>query len=416
MRLNRVLAVGLVWVGILIVGVIGVELYARYSQGYLLWHWSLQPVTYAVNLDRLKIWNRKFYEQHRDYFAQWPVRLEFFDADSPTPEYLFKPNLRMAVRDGRFIPAAPGEHVVWSSNSWGFRGPEFTPDKPAGIIRIVCLGASTTEGSQEDDQTWPHYLQQDLSRGYPNRRIEVINAGHHAYNIDDLRALLEMRVLPLNPDIVIFYEAANNINLPDFVRPPLSCAWGTCWLQNYPAWYRWLYLHSAVFLRLWHDRLGWGALVPPPMPHGFGDTPPQTNEVKYRNVLGQVVRETLEHGSRIVLSSFITVAHEGLTVTRAENPGMFDNLYKYDYPLTAGELAQAYAAFNRASADVAAEFKVPYADVAAEFPREARYFPFDLFHLSPDGNRMLAAMFAKFLERNVLPGLVPEQPKPANGG
>jgi len=25
-------------------------------------------------------------------------------------------------------------------------------------------------------------------------------------------------------------------------------------------------------------------------------------------------------------------------------------------------------------------------------------------------------MFAKFLERNVLPALVPEQPRPANGG
>jgi lysophospholipase L1-like esterase len=116
------------------------------------------------------------------------------------------------------------------------------------------------------------------------------------------------------------------------------------------------------------------------------------------------------------LSSFITVAHEGLTVTRAENPGMFDTLYKSDYPVTPGELARAYADFNRASADVAAEFKVPYADVAAEFPREVRYFPFDLFHLSPDGNRLLAAMFAKFLERNVLPALVPERPRPANGG
>ena len=117
MRFKRVLAVGLVWVGILIVGVIGVELYARYTQGYLLWHWSLRPVTYAVNLDRLKIWNRKFYEQHRDHFAQWPIQLEFFDADSPTPQYLFKPNLRMTDHNGRFVPAAPGERVVWSSNS-----------------------------------------------------------------------------------------------------------------------------------------------------------------------------------------------------------------------------------------------------------------------------------------------------------
>jgi lysophospholipase L1-like esterase len=405
-----------VWIGILIAGMIGVELYARYTQGYHLWHLSLQPSNFLVNLDRLKIWNRKFYEQHRDHFAQWPIPLEFFDADSPTPQYLFKPNLRMADRNGRFFPAAPGERVAWSSNSWGFRGPEFTPDKPAGTIRIVCLGASTTEGSQYDDETWPHYLQQELSRAYPTRKIEVINAGHHAYNIDDLHALLEMRVLPLKPDIVIFYEAANNINLPSFVRPPLPCALGTCWLHNYPLWYRWLYLHSAVFLQLWHDRWGWGSRVPPPMPHGFDDSSPTENEVHFRSVLGQMVEDTLRHGSRIVLSSFITVAHEGLTVTRAENPGMFDNLYKSDYPVTPGELARAYADFNRASADVAAEFKVPYADVAAEFPREVRYFPFDLFHLSPDGNRLLAAMFAKFLERNVLPELVPEQPRPANGG
>ena len=416
MNSKRVLLVGLVWIGILAVGMIGVELYARYTQGYLLWHPKLQPSTFLVNLDRLKIWNRKFYEQHRDHFAQWPIQPEFFDADSPTPQYLFKPNLRMADHNGRLVPAAPGERVVWSSNSWGFRGPEFRPDKPAGTIRIVCLGASTTEGSQYDDETWPHYLQQELSRAYPNRRIEVINAGHHAYTINDLHALLEMRVLPLKPDIVIFYEAANNIHLPAFIRPPLRCGLGTCWLLNYPLWYQWLYSHSAVFLQLWHDRWGWGSRVPPPMPHRFDDSAPTDNEVRFRSVLGQIVQDTLRHGSRIVLSSFITVAHEGLTVTRAENPGMFDYLYKSDYPLTAGELARAYADFNRASADVAAQFKVPYADVAADFPREVRYFPFDLIHLSADGNRLLASMFARFLERNVLPALVPEQPRPANGG
>lgn len=84
MRLRRILTVGLVWIGILIVGMIGVELYARYTQGYLLWHRTLQPPYFLINLDRLKIWNRKFYEQHRDHFAQWPIKLEFFDADSLT--------------------------------------------------------------------------------------------------------------------------------------------------------------------------------------------------------------------------------------------------------------------------------------------------------------------------------------------
>jgi lysophospholipase L1-like esterase len=415
-RFRRVLAVGITWAAILVVGAVGVEMYARHTQGYLLWTWSLKHINFLVNLDRLKLWNRKFYEQHREHFAGWPIPLEFFDAASPVPQYLFKPNLRMTLRGGIFAPAGPGDPVIWSSNAWGFRGPQFTLEKPPGVIRIVCLGASTTEGSQYDNQTYPYYLQQELSRAYPTRRIEVINAGHHAYDINDLHALLEMWVLPLKPDVIVFYEARNNIHFPSYIASPLPCTLGSCWLRNYPVWYRWLYLHSAAFVRLWHDRLGWNALVPPPMRHRFDDSSPTANEVHFRAVLGQIVQEAQQHGSRIVLSSFITVAHEGLKVTYAENPGMFDELYKSFYPLTAGEVARAFVDFNRASADVAAAFKVPYADVAAEFPREVRYFPFDIVHLSPEGNRLLASEFAKFLQRNVLPAFAPEQPRPTSGG
>src|SRR5262249_55658325 len=120
--------------------------------------------------------------------------------------YLFKPNLRMALRGGRFAPARQGERVYWSSNSWRFRGPEFPIEKLQGTIRIVCLGASTTEGSQADDETYPYYLQELLRAMFHGRRIEVINAGHHGQTATDLLAIFRQRVLPLRPDVVIWYE------------------------------------------------------------------------------------------------------------------------------------------------------------------------------------------------------------------
>jgi hypothetical protein len=49
----------------------------------------------------------------------------------------------------------------------GGRGPEFPVTRPAGVMPVVCLGASTTEGSQDDDQTYPYHLQQDLVRCFP---------------------------------------------------------------------------------------------------------------------------------------------------------------------------------------------------------------------------------------------------------
>lgn len=37
----------------------------------------------------------------------------------------------------------------WQMNSFGFRGPEFEEKKPAGVIRIMAVGASETFGLYE---------------------------------------------------------------------------------------------------------------------------------------------------------------------------------------------------------------------------------------------------------------------------
>jgi len=162
MRLSRTIKGLFISGTILALGVSLCELYARHIGLYQTWSWSLKKIPYSAR-DNLKIWNRRFYEEKNSDFREWPIQIELFDASKSTPRYLFKPNLRMALRsDGKLQPAGSDERVYWSSNSLGFRGPEIPFVKAAGALRVVCLGASTTEGVQSDDETYPHFLQQEL--------------------------------------------------------------------------------------------------------------------------------------------------------------------------------------------------------------------------------------------------------------
>lgn len=409
MRHGRAVIGGSLSVAILGCGLFVAELYSRYVQGYLLFSWPLHFVG-SFELDRLKIFNRGFLEQNPGQFERRPFAIEAFEGDRPQPMYVFKPNLRMALRGKRLVRANEHEEPYWSSNSWGFRGPEFTPAKPPGTIRIVCLGGSVTEGSFGDRETYPYLLERELERRFPGQSIEVINAGHHAMGTDDLLAILRQRVLPLRPDVLIFYEAHNDLAPLQFTGE-LPCNIGDaadCWLLSYPALYRWLHRRSAMFVLISRG-LGWSGRRPPPMAHSFEERPSSGASRAYKENLRQIVKETLQQGTHVVLSSYVSLATPGLEVTHSEKPRLFEELYHKWYPFTAAEIAQMYKYYNDLSREVAREVGVPYADVTASFPREERYFPVDLVHPNGEGNGLLASLFAEFLAREVLPGLILEQ-------
>src|SRR5260221_9528464 len=88
---RRRLAIGALWLLILVIGFIGTELYFRYKQGYVLWKLPLQKINFFEE-DRIKVWNRLYYNQRISAFDGWPIQIELFDSSEPTPQYLFKPN------------------------------------------------------------------------------------------------------------------------------------------------------------------------------------------------------------------------------------------------------------------------------------------------------------------------------------
>jgi len=89
-------------------------------------------------------------------------------------------------------------------NSAGWRGKEFTPQKPAGTVRIIGVGDSYTFGKAiEEEDTYLVQLENLLNQE-GGKQVESINTGHDGTNtFQEFRYFKERDMLSLNPDVVI---------------------------------------------------------------------------------------------------------------------------------------------------------------------------------------------------------------------
>ncbi|HEY0674214.1 MAG TPA: GDSL-type esterase/lipase family protein [Longimicrobiales bacterium] len=190
------------------------------------------------------------------------VRVGFFVAHGFSPYYLtfgfvgdierhsaeydgytkFQPNTTYHYRVNRDLTFA------MKINGDGFRSTtEFVKPKPAGTVRVISLGESSTFGlANNDDETYPYLLQQELRSRVPDRPVEVYNLGIPHYRTNHILAVARAEVDDLQPDIVTFYAGYNNSMM---VRPQQTGFLLTTkdWLKHHLVTYRALnpYVASA---------------------------------------------------------------------------------------------------------------------------------------------------------------------------
>lgn len=103
--------------------------------------------------------------------------------------------------------------AVVSTNSFGTRGPEIAP-KAKGVYRILLLGGSGAFGYQvsRDDLTAAAELERRLNQQSDGaRRFEVVNLGlPNGHSVFDY-VLLSTYGPELQPDLVLFYTALNDV-------------------------------------------------------------------------------------------------------------------------------------------------------------------------------------------------------------
>jgi lysophospholipase L1-like esterase len=306
---------------------------------------------------------------------------DFVWAGGETADYEPRPHVLYARPRGR-----PG------INSLGFGDDEFAREKRPGVVRIACLGSSTTEGGNPLGAagSYPHFLNEALAR--KARDVEVMNFGMSGWTTAEALVHYVLVVQDYAPDVVLVHEAVNDVdprNWPGF-RGDYS-HYRRSWKDvHFSLPYRLLVRLSDAFAA--HemrkaDAFGLQAVVvqPPQGPFAFADgrLPPETAEPFRRNVktIAELVR--VRGGVPVFVTMPYDAARaEALPVYKA---GIDDH--------------------NRILRELAGESVGALVDLDALARQDATRLGsafIDLVHLTPEGNRWKAERIAE-----ALPALVP---------
>jgi uncharacterized protein YjbI with pentapeptide repeats len=97
-------------------------------------------------------------------------------------------------------------------NSHGFRGPEFSAEKPPNTYRIFLIGGSTMFGEHVDESgTKSAHLQKLFADQNLDFDIEVINAGiSSAWSKTEIRMVKE-KIINYDPDLLIVFDGWNDV-------------------------------------------------------------------------------------------------------------------------------------------------------------------------------------------------------------
>jgi hypothetical protein len=126
------------------------------------------------------------------------------------PWFKYRPGARAEV-------VAGGERFVIEINSHGFRTHEFEVPKPPGLVRVVCIGGSTTVAGRTNEETYPAFLEARLRALHPGLPVEVLNLGVSGVSHEHWLERLD-RVFAYDPDVVVHYEAVNDLVWRQFPR------------------------------------------------------------------------------------------------------------------------------------------------------------------------------------------------------
>jgi len=109
---------------------------------------------------------------------------------------------------GRYVTNNMG-HINGSSGNRDVIVP-----KPDNLIRINCLGASTTGNYIEVDgvaYSYPIELEKILKKTFPDKQIEVNNCGVGGWTSAEIMIDFALNIIDTRPDVIVIYHAYNDL-------------------------------------------------------------------------------------------------------------------------------------------------------------------------------------------------------------
>jgi lysophospholipase L1-like esterase len=289
---------------------------------------------------------------------------------------------------GLSIPPPSRDTGAIRIDSRGFRGDEIATPKPAGRIRVAFLGASTTFCAEASSNaaTWPSLVIDALRAAYPRADIDSVNAGVAGYVLDNMQKNLELRVAPLEPDVVVYYEATNDLTKWTRESAQVQGVYtghsdSEGWLsQTSLAWHL-VEKNLMVRARQKEAAAAAGRLV----------WDEEQVVAPFRERLDRLVRRAREIAPCVTLVTFSQAARAGQDAAQ-QSAACITHAYYMPY-ISHAVLVQGFAAYNRVIREIAREQGAGLVEGEDAIPAEREYFA-DSVHFTDAGCRLQARRVA----------------------
>lgn len=402
------------------------------------WYW-LSPPRYPKTpvdrdlLDRMNghpqaqlpsvyVWNVRYArraictDKPRDeaVFSRLSSLFLFHSTSGPFPSYRF-------VRSAHY---PTGLHT----NNFGWRGRDIALRKPAGTVRIAFLGASTTAAAHSEPYSYPELVERWLNRWAESRQysiaFESIVGAREGIDSKSITALARDEVLPVDPDVAVYYEGSNQFWPSGFVKGVVESRP----LDTLQPWRGPLDPYLVISRRMHRVRaalgLEGGEPKKPPLvvewPKDLSEADPDLADPRLPVDLPQIlsdldkIRHALaQQGAELILTSFNWLVYDGLVLNRQRDEMLYEYLNGSLGGFSYAHLRR-YADFqNRVFAKYARVHALDFIDFAAAYPRDPRLF-YDPIHMTTAGIRLQAwVMFNRLvplIERRLAAHRLPRGP------
>lgn len=283
---------------------------------------------------------------------------------------------------------------------YGFRSPDASTDPP---YRILPRGWSRGQdyynnfgfrGPDISPHLWAKAQKLDVD-------FDVINAGRGGTDSRILAKVMRFEVAPLHPDIVVYYEGANDLHAKSVVKVPKVIAGHQPGPAALRAFMNLRYLPfeetSALMDRIYEllFRRGGLSAEPPKPPHKLTFDISQTDpDISRQDLpfrlhdqvadLRYIADAAKDVDASFFLTSFITLTHDGLLLDPERHRIILQGLNGEYFPMTYAEIREAVDFQNRVFLKLAHTDHVPFLDVNRHFPQDPDFFA-DMVHFSSSG-------------------------------
>jgi lysophospholipase L1-like esterase len=272
-------------------------------------------------------------------------------------------------------------------NNMGHFGDDFSFLKPNDVIRIACLGDSTTANNiatLDDDYSYPTFLEKKMRERLPNGiKPEVYNCGIGGWVSSDIMIDFMLNIIRTKPDYVIIYHGYMDLHLylsndfkPDYSHNRLNfgekikCVKSIHRLPKVTFWHSYECLKDMV-LGTGNTRNDVLRMIVPNKVNFDMDFCDLTVE---KDIIKNILIICKYYGIKVILSSFA--------------------YYNYDNTKISNKYRDGVERENIMMFELSKEFGLKFVDQDAIMPKNEKYF-LDHVHLTPEGMSLLSENFVK---------------------